>query len=101
MITDTLKPNTGFLLLEDGSVFYGLAAGAPRTKTGEICFNTAMAGYQETFSDPSYGGQILVMTSPHIGNYATLHGEQESPAPTLQALVCRNYSGNAPGDRPA
>jgi carbamoyl-phosphate synthase small subunit len=100
MITDTLKPNTGFLLLEDGSVFYGLAAGAPLTKTGEICFNTAMAGYQETFSDPSYGGQILVMTSPHIGNYATLHGEQESPAPTLQALVCRNYSGNAPGDRP-
>lgn len=100
MITETLKQNTGFLLLEDGSVFYGLAAGAFLTKTGEICFNTAMAGYQETFSDPSYGGQILVMASPHIGNYATLHGEQESASPSIQALVCRNYSGNAPGDRP-
>jgi carbamoyl-phosphate synthase small subunit len=100
MNTETLKHNTGFLLLEDGSVFYGLSAGADLTKIGEICFNTAMSGYQETFSDPSYGGQILVMTSPHIGNYATLHGENESPSPTLEALVCRNFSGDAPGDRP-
>ena len=57
------------LLLEDGTVFYGKAAGAIGIATGEICFNTGMTGYQEIFTDPSYTGQLMVMTSVHIGNY--------------------------------
>lgn len=98
-MSEAQTSKTGYLLLEDGTLFYGISAGASRTKTGEICFNTAMTGYQETFSDPSYAGQILVMASPHIGNYGILHGEQESASPTLRGLICRNYSGTAPGDR--
>ena len=57
------------LLLQDGKVFKGKAAGKIGTTTGEICFNTGMSGYQEIFTDPSYFGQIVVMTNSHIGNY--------------------------------
>ena len=55
------------LVLQDGTVFQGTAIGKIGTTTGEICFNTGMTGYQEVFTDPSYFGQILVMTSDHIG----------------------------------
>ncbi len=88
------------LRLQDGTEFHGLAAGAQATVTGELCFNTAMAGYQETFSDPSYTGQMLVMTHAHIGNYGIIEGESESKGPTLRALICRNYSGNQTDLRP-
>ncbi len=57
------------ILLEDGTVFHGHAAGKIGTTIGELCFNTGMTGYQEVFTDPSYFGQILVMTNAHIGNY--------------------------------
>ena len=57
------------LLLEDGTTFEGKSAGKIGTTTGEICFNTGMTGYQEVFTDPSYSGQLLVMTNAHIGNY--------------------------------
>ena len=57
------------LVLQDGKVFEGKAAGKIGTTTGEICFNTGMTGYQEIFTDPSYFGQIVVMANPHIGNY--------------------------------
>ena len=57
------------LLLEDGTVFQGSAIGKIGTTTGEIAFNTGMTGYQEVFTDPSYYGQVLVMTTAHIGNY--------------------------------
>jgi carbamoyl-phosphate synthase small subunit len=63
------------LLLEDGTVFNGHAAGAIGTTTGEICFNTGMSGYQEIFTDPSYFGQLLVATHVHIGNYG-IHAEE-------------------------
>lgn len=57
------------LVLADGTVYNGIAIGAIGTTTGEIAFNTGMTGYQEVFTDPSYFGQILIMTTSHIGNY--------------------------------
>ena len=80
------------LLLEDGAIFFGKAAGKIGTTTGEICFNTGMTGYQEVFTDPSYFGQIAVMTSPHIGNYGTVDTEQESDAVKIKGMVTKSFS---------
>ena len=80
------------LLLEDGLYFEGKAAGKIGTRSGEICFNTAMTGYQETFTDPSYFGQILVATNVHIGNYGISAGECESDSIKIAGLVCRNFN---------
>lgn len=80
------------LVLEDGKVFEGKAIGKVGTTTGEICFNTGMTGYQEIFTDPSYYGQIPVMTSTHIGNYGTKKEEDESDSIKINGLVCRNFS---------
>lgn len=80
------------LLLEDGTVFRGTAAGKIGTTTGEICFNTGMTGYQEIFTDPSYFGQILVMTNAHIGNYGTMNAETESDSIKIAGLVCKNFT---------
>ena len=62
---------TAALVLGDGSVFWGRGFGAKRTTVGEVCFNTGMTGYQETLTDPSYAGQIITFTFPHIGNVGT------------------------------
>ncbi|MEY4204042.1 MAG: hypothetical protein RL013_1746, partial [Bacteroidota bacterium] len=78
------------LLLEDGTVFRGKAAGKVGTTTGEICFNTGMTGYQEIFTDPSYSGQILVATNVHIGNYGIKDDEIESDSIKIAGFVCRN-----------
>lgn len=80
------------LLLEDGTVFHGRAAGKIGTTAGEICFNTGMTGYQEIFTDPSYFGQILVATNAHIGNYGTLEKETESDNIKIAGLVCKNFT---------
>lgn len=80
------------LLLEDGTVFYGKAAGKIGTTTGEICFNTGMSGYQEVFTDPSYFGQIMVTTNAHIGNYGIHSGEVESGGIKIAGLVCKNFN---------
>lgn len=80
------------LVLEDGTVFYGKAAGAIGTTTGEICFNTGMSGYQEVFTDPSYYGQILVATNVHIGNYGIKDTEVESDSIKIAGLVCKKFS---------
>jgi carbamoyl-phosphate synthase small subunit len=80
------------LVLEDGTVFYGKAAGAIGTTTGEICFNTGMTGYQEIFTDPSYYGQILVATNVHIGNYGIKDDEVESDSIKIAGLVCKKFS---------
>lgn len=80
------------LLLEDGTVYHGKAAGKIGTTTGEICFNTGMTGYQEIFTDPSYFGQIMVTTNAHIGNYGTSDEEIESNNIQIAGLVCKNYS---------
>lgn len=80
------------LLLEDGTVFYGKAAGKIGTTTGEICFNTGMTGYQEIFTDPSYFGQILVATNAHIGNYGTRDIDTESKSVKISGFVCKNFT---------
>ncbi|WP_448701663.1 glutamine-hydrolyzing carbamoyl-phosphate synthase small subunit [Mucilaginibacter sp. AW1-3] len=80
------------LLLADGTVFYGKAAGKIGTTTGEICFNTGMTGYQEIFTDPSYFGQIMVATNAHIGNYGITNEEVESNKIQIAGLVCKNYN---------
>lgn len=80
------------LLLEDGTVFQGKAAGKIGTTTGEICFNTGMTGYQEVFTDPSYYGQIMVCTNVHIGNYGIKESESQSETVKISGLVVRNYS---------
>ena len=80
------------LLLEDGTVFQGRAAGKTGATTGEICFNTGMTGYQEIFTDPSYFGQILVSTNVHIGNYGIKNDEIESEHIKIAGFVCRNFN---------
>lgn len=82
------------LVLQDGSVFEGSAIGKIGTTTGEICFNTGMTGYQEIFTDPSYFGQIVVMTADHIGNYGVHDHEVESDSIKISGLVCKKFSHN-------
>lgn len=80
------------LLLEDGTVFNGLAIGKIGTTTGEIAFNTGMTGYQEVFTDPSYYGQILAMTSAHIGNYGVHEEEVESKSMKVAGMIIKKFS---------
>lgn len=80
------------LLLEDGTFYLGIAVGKTGTTTGEIAFNTGMTGYQEVFTDPSYYGQIVIMTSPHIGNYGVKDSESESDGVMVSGLVTKKYS---------
>lgn len=80
------------LLLQDGTVFYGLSTGKKGTTTGEIAFNTGMTGYQEVFTDPSYFGQILIMNTPHIGNYGIHENESESEGIKLSGLITKKFS---------
>lgn len=80
------------LVLEDGTVFTGRACGKIGTTTGEIAFNTSMTGYQEIFSDPSYFGQILVMTGTHIGNYGVKKTEVESNSTKISGMVCKSFA---------
>lgn len=83
-----------FLVLQDGTVFKGTAIGKIGTTTGEIAFNTSMTGYQEIFTDPSYFGQILVMTNDHIGNYGVNPADVESDEIKISGLVCKKFSQN-------
>ena len=78
------------LVLEDGSVFRGLAIGASGTTVGEVVFNTAMTGYQEILTDPSYARQIVTLTYPHIGNTGTNPEDEESTQVWAAGLVIRN-----------
>ena len=86
------KKQTAILLLEDGTIFYGKAAGAIGTATGELCFNTGMTGYQEVFTDPSYSGQLMITTNAHIGNYGTNPNEIESDDMKITGLICKNFN---------
>ena len=78
-----------YLLLEDGTRFDGDAVGAARPAVGEVVFNTSMSGYQEAVSDPSYRGQIIVFTYPHIGNYGVAADNMESDSVHARAVVMR------------
>jgi carbamoyl-phosphate synthase small subunit len=80
------------LALEDGTLFRGESFGTPRTEAGEICFNTAMTGYQEVLTDPSYRGQIVAMTYPLVGNYGTNLLDVESEAPQVRGFVIEELS---------
>lgn len=80
------------LVLEDGTVFEGIAIGKIGTTGGEIAFNTGMTGYQEVFTDPSYVGQLLIMTTAHIGNYGVHENEIESDSIKIAGLVTKKFS---------
>ncbi len=89
------------LLLQDGTFFKGKSLGKIGTSTGEICFNTGMTGYQEIFTDPSYFGQVIVMTSVHIGNYGTHHAEVESSSVKIAGMICHSFTAEAHSRIPA
>ena len=77
------------LALEDGTVFSGLSFGAAGEVDGEVCFNTSMTGYQEIITDPSYAGQIITFTFPHVGNVGTNPEDIESINPAARGVVLR------------
>jgi carbamoyl-phosphate synthase small subunit len=87
--------NLATLALEDGTVFEGQSFGALKDKTGEVVFNTAITGYQEIFTDPSYSGQIVVLTNPQIGNYGANQYDQEAAQPYIEGLIVREFSSIA------
>jgi carbamoyl-phosphate synthase small subunit len=85
--------DSAILALEDGTVFEGRSFGAPAERSGEVVFNTALTGYQEIFTDPSYTGQIVILTNPQIGNYGTSTADNEAVKPHIEGLVVREFSG--------
>ncbi len=87
--------NQAVLALEDGTVFEGNSFGAPKDSLGEVVFNTAITGYQEIFTDPSYSGQIVVLTNPQIGNYGANESDVEAARPYIEGLVVREFSSIA------
>jgi carbamoyl-phosphate synthase small subunit len=87
-----MNSHQAILALEDGRIFRGRAFGAPAERTGEVIFNTSLSGYQEIVTDPSYCGQIVVLTNPEIGNYGVNSLDQESIKPFIEGLVVREYS---------
>jgi len=78
--------------LEDGRIFSGRAAGAITRRGGEVVFNTSLTGYQEVFTDPSYAGQIVCLTYPHIGNVGANLEDEESSRPYIESLIVREFS---------
>ena len=84
-----MTPTAATLVLEDGTTFRGESFGATGTAFGEVVFNTAMTGYQEILTDPSYHRQIVTMTYPHIGNYGVTEADEESDRVAVAALVVR------------
>jgi len=81
-----------WLALEDGAVFEGKGFGARGESSGEVVFNTSITGYQEIFTDPSYCGQIVVLTNPQIGNYGATDSDIESARPYIEGLIVRDIS---------
>ena len=84
---------SGFLVLEDGTVFRGRSVGAPGTVFGEAVFTTAMTGYQETVTDPSYAEQLVCFTAPMVGNYGVADERGESSRPHAKAALMRQLGG--------
>ena len=80
------------LALEDGRIFKGQGYGHPGECSGEVVFNTSLTGYQEIATDPSYAGQIVVLTNPQIGNYGTNQADNESAKPYIEGLIVREFS---------
>lgn len=86
--TDTAKP-TACLALADGTIFYGRGFGATGQTTAELCFNTAMTGYQEIMTDPSYAGQVVTFTFPHIGNTGVNDDDDETGDPVAAGMIVK------------
>lgn len=84
--------NKAILALEDGRIFEGRAFGAQTERVGEVVFNTSITGYQEIFSDPSYAGQIIVLTYPQIGNYGANEIDPQASHPYIEGLIVRDFS---------
>ena len=100
-LTGEHRRQTGLLVLADGTTFEGEAIGAaaaesPTIQSGELVFNTAMSGYQEIITDPSYAGQVIAFTYPHIGNYGVVTADNESNRPFCRGVVVRDLP-----DRPS
>ena len=87
-----MENHKAYLLLEDGTFFEGKSIGRKGTTYGEICFNTGMTGYQEVFTDPSYFGQMIIMTNTHIGNYGAIDVDMESKSAQIAGLICKKFS---------
>ena len=90
--------STGYLLLEDGTVFRGRSVAADGIAFGEAVFTTGMTGYQETVTDPSYAGQLVCFTASMVGNYGVADERGESPSPHAQAALMRSLGGEAWAD---
>jgi carbamoyl-phosphate synthase small subunit len=90
-----MTSSPALLALEDGSLWHGIAFGAAGDRTGEVVFNTSMTGYQEILTDPSYHGQIMVMTAPQIGNTGITHDDDESARAWVSGFVIRELSSLA------
>ncbi|MBL4805449.1 MAG: glutamine-hydrolyzing carbamoyl-phosphate synthase small subunit [Alphaproteobacteria bacterium] len=90
-ITNAKQPSdaTAVIVFADGTAFFGKGFGAQTKAVGEICFNTGMTGYQETLTDPSYAGQIINFTFPHIGNVGTNEEDLETTNPAARGLIVR------------
>lgn len=86
------REKKAFIALEDGSVLHGVSFGAPTDKSAELVFNTGLSGYQEIISDPSYAGQIVLMTYPEIGNYGINEDDMESRKLFLNGFVVHEYN---------
>ncbi|MDX9860312.1 MAG: glutamine-hydrolyzing carbamoyl-phosphate synthase small subunit [Rhodospirillales bacterium] len=92
-MTDTVKATVrpphanAALVLHDGEVYWGIGAGAPGTAVGEVCFNTSITGYQEILTDPSYAGQIITFTFPHVGNVGTNPEDIETVTPAARGCI--------------
>ena len=84
------------LALEDGRIFHGKGYGAKGECYGEVVFNTSITGYQEIFTDPSYAGQIVVLTKPELGNYGTNSDDAEATRPYIEGLIVRSSRASAP-----
>ena len=92
MTPTTPDHKPAILALSDGTVVRGRAIGIQGTTGGELCFNTSMTGYQEIFTDPSYFGQLMMMTYPHIGNYGTMSRDDEARKVMISGLIVRSFS---------
>jgi carbamoyl-phosphate synthase small subunit len=90
-LTD-VQHRPAILALEDGRTFNGRAAGAITRRGGEVVFNTSLTGYQEVFTDPSYAGQIVCLTYPHIGNVGANLDDEEASRPYIESLIVREFS---------
>ena len=92
---------TALLVLADGTVLEGVGFGATGQAVGEVCFNTAMSGYQEILTDPSYKGQLVCMTAPHIGNTGVNEEDVESRRPRVEGFIVREASPRPSSPLPA